>query len=135
MSIKVGWLKDNDGNNFAPKTISSQVVREDGTLLEDKVDNLLNNAGISIKTFNANSPLTIPVGSYGVILILGMIQNIGGVILGCKVTGSNLSVYDMTTGESFSSSHVTFAISGKNVTISSTSESASTVTVIVHGRA
>lgn len=35
--IKTGWLEDNDGNKFAPKTLSSQVVTPDGTLLEDKI--------------------------------------------------------------------------------------------------
>ena len=37
-TVKAGWLKDNQGNKFAPKTMSSQVVRDDGTLLEDKIN-------------------------------------------------------------------------------------------------
>ena len=39
--IKTGWLEDNDGNKFAPKTLSSQVVTPDGTLLEDKIQSEL----------------------------------------------------------------------------------------------
>lgn len=29
--IIAGWLKDNDGNKFAPKTLVSQVINDDGT--------------------------------------------------------------------------------------------------------
>ena len=35
--IKTGWLKDNNGEKFAPKTLLSQVQTNDGTLLEDKL--------------------------------------------------------------------------------------------------
>lgn len=35
--IKTGWLNDNDGNKFAPKTLSSQVITPDGIILEDKI--------------------------------------------------------------------------------------------------
>lgn len=37
-TIKAGWLKDNQGNKFAPKTMSSQVINDDGTLLEDSIN-------------------------------------------------------------------------------------------------
>ena len=36
-AIKTGWLKDKQGNKFAPKTLLSQVQTNDGTLLEDKL--------------------------------------------------------------------------------------------------
>lgn len=36
-TIKTGWLKDKQGNKFAPKTLLSQVQTNDGTLLEDKL--------------------------------------------------------------------------------------------------
>lgn len=37
-NIKVRWLTDHEGTKVAPKTFSSQVYNEDGTLLKDKVD-------------------------------------------------------------------------------------------------
>ena len=36
-TVKTGWLKDNNGEKFAPKTLSSQVQTNDGTLFEDKI--------------------------------------------------------------------------------------------------
>lgn len=36
-TIKTGWLKDKDGELFAPKTLTSQVQTSDGTLLETKI--------------------------------------------------------------------------------------------------
>lgn len=37
-TIKSGWLKDSQGNKFAPKTMSSQVINDDGTLLEESIN-------------------------------------------------------------------------------------------------
>ena len=37
-TVKAGWLKDKDGNKFAPKTMSSQVFNDDGTLLKDNIE-------------------------------------------------------------------------------------------------
>lgn len=52
-TIKTGWLKDNSGDKFAPKTLSSQVVSSDGTTLEsvvqakfDEINALIENGGI-----------------------------------------------------------------------------------------
>ena len=42
-TVKAGWLKDNEGNKFAPKTISSQVYNDDGVLLTDQLDELVAN--------------------------------------------------------------------------------------------
>lgn len=36
-TVKTGWLKDKEGNKFAPKTLTSQVQTSDGILLEDKI--------------------------------------------------------------------------------------------------
>ena len=36
-TVKTGWLKDNNGDKFAPKTLTSQVQTSDGVLLEDKI--------------------------------------------------------------------------------------------------
>lgn len=46
--IKTGWLKDKEGNKFAPKTLSSQVQTVDGVLLEDKLQEDLNAAKTEI---------------------------------------------------------------------------------------
>ncbi len=37
-TVKAGWLKDSQGNKFAPKTMSSQVINDDGTLLKDSIN-------------------------------------------------------------------------------------------------
>lgn len=36
-TVKTGWLEDTNGEYFAPKTLTSQVQRSDGTLLDDIV--------------------------------------------------------------------------------------------------
>lgn len=36
-TVKTGWLKDKNGDKFAPKTLISQVQTSDGILLEDKI--------------------------------------------------------------------------------------------------
>lgn len=46
-NIKVRWLTDHEQTKVAPKTLSSQVYNEDGTLLKDSIEN-------SLKTLNEN---------------------------------------------------------------------------------
>lgn len=36
-TVKTGWLKDKNGDKFAPKTLTSQVQTSDGILIEDKI--------------------------------------------------------------------------------------------------
>ena len=36
-TVKAGWLKDNEGNKFAPKTLSSQIVNDDGASFKDSI--------------------------------------------------------------------------------------------------
>lgn len=36
-TINIGWLNDNNGDKFAPKTLSSQVITSDGSTLEGKI--------------------------------------------------------------------------------------------------
>lgn len=43
-TIKALWLTDENGVKIAPKTLSSQVINEDGTLFEDKVRVAIDNA-------------------------------------------------------------------------------------------
>ena len=40
-TVKKGWLHDNNGEKFAPKTLTSQVQTSDGVLIEDRINSLL----------------------------------------------------------------------------------------------
>ena len=42
-TINIGWLKNNNGEKFAPKTLSSQVMTSDGITLEDKIQGEFDN--------------------------------------------------------------------------------------------
>ena len=35
--IKTGWLHNDDGDKFAPRTLSSQIVTSDGISIENKI--------------------------------------------------------------------------------------------------
>lgn len=37
-AINAGWLKDEEGIKFAPKTMSSQIINDDGTLFKDNIE-------------------------------------------------------------------------------------------------
>ena len=37
-TVKIGWLKDSNGEKFAPKTLVSQVQTKDGKSMEDWLD-------------------------------------------------------------------------------------------------
>lgn len=50
-TVKTGWLKDSNGDKFAPKTLTSQVQTSDGTMLEDKIQADIN-AALSTKEFD-----------------------------------------------------------------------------------
>ena len=43
-TIKALWLTDENGVKIAPKTLSSQVINEDGTLFKDEIQTSLDNA-------------------------------------------------------------------------------------------
>ena len=43
-NIKVRWLTDHEQNKIAPKTLSTQIMNEDGTRFKDIVDNAIANA-------------------------------------------------------------------------------------------
>lgn len=62
-TVKTGWLKDNNGEKFAPKTLSSQVQTSDGTLLEDKIqldlDNLKSEIKIDLENIDLSAYETI----------------------------------------------------------------------------
>jgi hypothetical protein len=40
INVSTGWLKDNNGEKFAPKTLSTQVLMSDGNNLENKIKNI-----------------------------------------------------------------------------------------------
>lgn len=43
-TIKTGWLLDNNGEKFAPKTLTSQISTNNGTALEVELENYFSNA-------------------------------------------------------------------------------------------
>lgn len=45
-TVKAGWLKDKDGNKFAPKTMSSQIINDDGGLFKDNIEMRLDEISI-----------------------------------------------------------------------------------------
>lgn len=53
-TVKTGWLKDKNGDKFAPKTLISQVQTNDGILLEDKIqadlEEAITNVSIDVDT-------------------------------------------------------------------------------------
>ena len=40
-TVNTGWLKDNNGEKFAPKTLSSQVITSDGISIDTLLDNTI----------------------------------------------------------------------------------------------
>lgn len=57
--VQTGWLKNNKGEKFAPKTLSSQIVYPDGKTFESRLDDILE------MTIDASTILNFvyPVGS------------------------------------------------------------------------
>ena len=43
-TVKTGWLSDNSGEKFAPKTLTSQIQTNDGQSLDAKIQQDINNA-------------------------------------------------------------------------------------------
>lgn len=66
ITYKTGWIKDSEGNKFAPITTTDQVITSDGADLASEINNIKNdvttlNSKIIFKT--AYSPdYTIPIG-------------------------------------------------------------------------
>lgn len=50
-TVKAGWLKDKDGNKFAPKTMASQIINNDGSLLTAQIDSDLAALEASLKEY------------------------------------------------------------------------------------
>ena len=47
-TVKAGWLKDEQGNKFAPKTLISQIYKEDGSSFEEYIDQVTSNIDIEV---------------------------------------------------------------------------------------
>jgi hypothetical protein len=58
-TVKTGWLKDKNGDKFAPKTLISQVQTNDGILLEDKIQADLD----AVKNEITNNVLPQPISA------------------------------------------------------------------------
>lgn len=63
--INTGWLNDDNGDKFAPKTLSSQVITSDGITLESKIQtdldtlhDLVGDTAVSTQISNAVGALT-----------------------------------------------------------------------------
>lgn len=57
-TIKAMWLTDDNQNKIAPKTLSSQILNEDGTLFEDEIKTYIDESIEAISTYT--------LGSFGV---------------------------------------------------------------------
>ena len=51
-TVNYGWLKDKNNNKIAPKTLSSQVITNDGTSLEDKIDGISDGIVVNVPVGN-----------------------------------------------------------------------------------
>jgi hypothetical protein len=58
--VSTGWIKDSNGEKFAPKTLTSQVQTSDGILLEDKLQTDLNTLRIEVKKYTDDQIAAIP---------------------------------------------------------------------------
>lgn len=58
-NIKVRWLVDHEQNKIAPKTLSTQILNEDGTRFKDTVENEITNVETEIVTHASNSDIHV----------------------------------------------------------------------------
>jgi hypothetical protein len=59
-TINIGWLKNNNGEKFAPKTLMSQVQTKDGILLESKIQTDINTLRDELKEYTNEKITNIP---------------------------------------------------------------------------
>ena len=82
-------------------------------------------------SLSSSSSVTLTDVRYTSLIILGFAQGIGDVAILLTVgSGSITSTINMKTGAAFSSSHLTFSLSGQTLTISSDVAQASILTII-----
>lgn len=98
-TINTGWLKDNNGDKFAPKTLSSQIVTNEGNLFEDEIRAQLENIDGGIEITKADYDLLSEAEKKnGTIYFITDIDYIPGEG-GGSGTGSNIAadiIYDNT---------------------------------------
>ena len=58
-NIKVRWLVDNEQNKIAPKTLSSQILNEDGTLFKDSIEAAIDVTEAKIAAHSDNSEIHV----------------------------------------------------------------------------
>lgn len=58
-NIKVRWLVDHEQNKIAPKTLTTQILNEDGTLFKDAVENAIANVETEIASHASNSDIHV----------------------------------------------------------------------------
>ena len=58
-NIKVRWLVDHEQIKIAPKTLSTQILNEDGTLFKDTVENEITNVEAEIATHASNGDIHV----------------------------------------------------------------------------
>ena len=58
-NIKVRWLVDHEQNKVAPKTLSTQILNEDGTRFKDTVENEITNIATEIATHASNNDIHV----------------------------------------------------------------------------
>ena len=66
---------------------------------------------------SSSSPFEFTLGIYGTVLIFGFLQGVGSVALIYKVNNNKGTLYDILTGNTFSSSYIDVSISNGIVTI------------------
>ena len=58
-NIKVRWLTDYENNKIAPKTLSSQIMNEDGTHFKDSIENSISNIETGLAAHSSNNEIHI----------------------------------------------------------------------------
>lgn len=85
-TVNTGWLKDDNGEKFAPKTLSSQVITNDGVTLESVINENIStleknksNAEHTHEVNDLNGIVSITKGGTGATTAADAITNLGAV--------------------------------------------------------
>lgn len=82
--ITLGWIKNESGNKFAPRTFTSQVIDSGGIVLSDKISSIDSTISDNYNTLNNKFSSYLPLS--------------GGTISGSVQINGNLTVRDKITG-------------------------------------
>ena len=91
-TVNTGWIKDVDGNKFAPKTLFSQVIDSDGKLLTDLASEV--NDKVNLNQGAANSGKVLGIGADGLVVPT---EAAGLEHLGITATAEELNYMDGVT--------------------------------------